>query len=392
MQKTFIKSGNLIRIVDKDNMTHYDQLPIGTYTVKFDKNLDEFYLEAIANFTLPSKIYGNSTSYADRILNTFNARPGSTGVMLGGIKGAGKTLLAKQTSVAGLEQGVSTIVINQDWHGDNFNAFIQSITTPAIILFDEFEKVYGYYEQRKVLTLFDGVYPSRKLFLVTTNQDRDISEFLQNRPGRIYYNFRFDTLDQGFIKEFLEDKLNDKSQIDSILKYTQVFSFFNFDMLNAAVEEMNRYNESLTEVLEILNIQPENHSADTFKLSAVINNKTFILDRKYTEFSPNNFEYLLWADNNMPKEISEDIDAAGILIEAAGKSSQPATADNSKLIELDPFIENEMYLAFTPHELSSFDPVTSCFVYKIERHGQSIELHVTRNDPLDKWKFNPNSF
>jgi len=375
MTKVFLKSGNTIRIRDNDAVRACDELPPETYTVKFDERSGEFYLEQIENFTLPDKIYGKNNNYSERILNTFNQRTGSTGVLLSGIKGAGKTLLAKQTAVSARGLGIPTIVINRDWHGDEFNSFIQSISTPAIVLFDEFEKIYDYMSQRKILTLFDGVFPSRKLFMVTTNTDRDVSEFMQNRPGRVYYNFRFDTLEQDFIQEFLEDRLEDKSQIDDILKYTKVFSFFNFDMLNAAVEEMNRYGETLPEVLEVLNIRPENRNTDTFKLEIVMNGKTFMVDRNYSNFQPNSFEYLVWLDDDMPKELSKDTEAKSTLTEMAGENEW-----------------GETYLSFNPQLIKSFDQVDNRFVYEVNRNGKTVELHVTRNDPLAKWTYNPNAF
>jgi len=375
MTKVFLKSGNTIRIRDNDAVRAFDELPPETYTVKFDERSGEFYLEQIENFTLPDKIYGKNNNYSERILNTFNQRTGSTGVLLSGIKGAGKTLLAKQTAVSARGLGIPTIVINRDWHGDEFNSFIQSISTPAIVLFDEFEKIYDYMSQRKILTLFDGVFPSRKLFMVTTNTDRDVSEFMQNRPGRVYYNFRFDTLEQDFIQEFLEDRLEDKSQIDDILKYTKVFSFFNFDMLNAAVEEMNRYGETLPEVLEVLNIRPENRNTDTFKLEIVMNGKTFMVDRNYSNFQPNSFEYLVWLDDDMPKELSKDTEAKSTLTEMAGENEW-----------------GETYLSFNPQLIKSFDQVDNRFVYEVNRNGKTVELHVTRNNPLAKWTYNPNAF
>lgn len=375
MTKTFLKSGNTFRVRDNDTVKAFADLPAETYTIKFDERAGEFFLEQIENFDLPKKIYGKNTNYAQRILRTFDDRDGSTGVLLSGIKGAGKTLLAKQVAVQGREFGIPTIVINRDWHGDEFNSFIQSITTPTIILFDEFEKIYEWTAQRKILTLFDGVFNSRKLFLVTTNNDREISEFMQNRPGRIYYNFAFDTLGQAFIEEFLNDRLEDKSQIESILKYTNVFSFFNFDMLNAAVEEMNRYGETLPEVLEVLNIKPENRNTDTFKLELVIDGKTFTIDRNHANFQPNTFEYLLWTDDDMPKEIARDEEAKKFVAELANEDEW-----------------GERYISFNPNLIKRFDQVDNRFVYGIERNGRAVELHVTRNDPLAKWTYNPNAF
>lgn len=374
MEKTFLKSGNTIRVRDNDTVRAYDDLPAETYTVKFDERAGEFFLEQIENFSLPTKIYGKNTNYAQRILRTFHDRPGSTGVLLSGIKGAGKTLLAKQTAVLGREMGIPTIVINRDWHGDEFNSFIQSITTPAIILFDEFEKIYDWNAQRKILTLFDGVFNSRKLFLVTTNNDNEISEFMQNRPGRIYYNFAFDTLGQEFIEEFLNDRLNDKTRIPDILKYTKVFSFFNFDMLNAAVEEMNRYGESLTEVLEVLNIKPENRKSDTFKLELVLDGKSFLVDRNHGGFQPNSFEYILWTDGDMPKAVAQDETAKAILETLSEEHDYGGAA-----------------IVFTPNLIKRFDQTENRFVYGIERAGRVVELHVTRNDPLAKWAYHPDA-
>lgn len=368
MTKIFICSGNTYRVADNASIQTFDDLPAFTYTVKLDDRSDEFYLERIADFSLPPKIYGANNNYAKRILHTFNDRTGGTGVLLNGIKGAGKTLLAKQTSVDAQAMGIPTIVINRDWHGDVFNSFIQSITTPAIILFDEFEKIYDYQTQRQVLTLLDGVYNSRKLFLITTNSEHDISEYMRNRPGRVYYNFTFNTLGQDFISEYLEDRLDDKSKIASILDYTSIFTFVNFDMLAAMVEEMNRYNETLNEVLEVLNIQPENKGSDTYKLEVVVDGKKTVVDNAWCGFQPNQFEYTLWLDSDMSPDIRAD-DALVTRLNAACKAHEAS----------------DSYITFNSPMLSGFDAVVNRFVFSYT--DKSIELHVTRNNPVDAWKY-----
>jgi len=213
--------------------------------------------------------------------------------------------------------------------------------------------------------------------MITSNTDRDISEFMQNRPGRIFYNFEFDTLEQAFIEEFLEDRLDDKSQIPDILKYTSVFSFFNFDMLNAAVEEMNRYKETLAEVLKVLNIRPENRNTDSFTIELVLDGKSFVLDRTYNGFQPNSFDYFVWADSDMPDKISDDAVANKALVAIASNNVNVNDHDR---------------VSFNPTHITGFDQAAHRFSYKIASGEHTAQLFVTRNDPVIKWTYDSRAF
>lgn len=280
----YFKNGNTFQVSAENAAEVYKKLPTGNYVVKFNKNSNQFYLETVDLFTSPKKVYGNTTQRAERIINTFLDRPAATGVMLTGEKGSGKTLLARAISIACYSKEIPTIIINAPWTGDEFNSFIQSIDQPCVIVFDEFEKVYDKDDQESILTLLDGVFPTKKLFVLTCNDKWRVDSHMRNRPGRIYYMLDFDGLDQNFIIEYCEDNLNNRSYIEKICKIAKVFDKFNFDMLKAIVEECNRYNEDPQSVLEMLNTKPEFSSLVEFEIyRLVIDGK--IIDRKMLQDS-----------------------------------------------------------------------------------------------------------
>lgn len=284
---SYFQSGDILNILPPNVGLHHS-LPIGTYTVGFDQQKG-YFLKSIENFTMNSKLYGKVVKQSQKILNTFNSRPNATGVLLEGEKGSGKTLLAKLVSSEALKSGISTIIINTPHHGDDFNSFIQSINEPCIIIFDEFEKIFDDKAQEEVLTLLDGVFPSKKLFILTVNDILLIDSHLKNRPGRIFYMLNFTGLEKEFVVEYCTDNLNNKFHIDKICNLITLFPTFNFDMLKAMVEEMNRYNETPHEVLEMLNIKPTDAGNDTYSVTVNINNKSIPKDEYYPktiDFSP----------------------------------------------------------------------------------------------------------
>lgn len=269
----FIRNANMYRIASDDALDIQTTLPVGNYTVKFDQMSNTFFLEMVDSFSQVKKLYGDTQRHSDRILNTYESRTSSTGVMLAGEKGSGKSLLAKTLSIEGAKKGIPTIIINSAFTGDGFNTFIQNIEQPCIILFDEFEKVYDSEDQEKALTLLDGVYPTKKLFVLTCNNKYRIDENMRNRPGRIFYMLDYKGLDPAFIEEYCHDTLNEKKHISKIVELAALFEQFNFDMLKALVEEMNRYGETPQDALKMLNAKPEYNSGGQFDCKLVVDGK-----------------------------------------------------------------------------------------------------------------------
>jgi hypothetical protein len=356
MGNKILKSGNIYRVANEEAIKSLDKLPPQNYTVKYNEQSGEFFLEVIAPFNIPSKLYGDVQAKAERILNTYESRNEITGVLLEGSKGSGKTLLAKYVSQLALKLDIPTVVINQPFCGDVFNQFIQSLGDGVIVVFDEFEKVYNHEEQERVLTLLDGVFPSKKLFFLTVNNIRRINSQMVNRPGRIYYMITYSNLSSEFIAEYCDANLLDKSNIPSIVNYAKIFNSFNFDMLQAVVEEMNRYNESFFEAITMLNVDPES------------------------------------ADSNVVYDVYFDVDGTGPVLLRGGSSNFNVRSPNLH-VEVDdlsipnptealkPLIENCELIAVDSDHLVDVDMVKEIFTYNTTCSTLPVVVTAHRKDP-----------
>lgn len=88
----YTQHGTDIRLVDNTGV-FLDTLPLGNYVVKELRGM--YYLTKTDDFILPERFYGKHSRHMRRIMKTFDGRDASMGVMLSGIKGSGKSLLAK---------------------------------------------------------------------------------------------------------------------------------------------------------------------------------------------------------------------------------------------------------------------------------------------------------
>lgn len=330
----YLRSANTYKPTTEAALDVHKTLPVGNYIIQQDQWGNMFF-ELVDSFELPSKRYGDNIRNTERIINTFLNRDASTGVMLAGEKGSGKSLLAKTLSTTAAEQGIPTLIINSPWCGDTFNKFIQNIQQPCIILFDEFEKVYDREQQEAILTLLDGVFPTKKLFVFTCNDKWRVDQHMRNRPGRIFYMIDFKGLSVEFIEEYCNDNLNNKTHIDTICKLSSLFSQFNFDMLKALVEEMNRYDETPQEAMMLLNTKPEFDSGNKFKVQ---------LQRGAQIVSDTDLYHTVWEGNPLNSNIN---------IEFKDWDENPEDDDSY----------NWIYAKFKNADLKHVDGKTGSFVF-----------------------------
>ncbi len=352
----FVKHGNSYTVSKKEALDIHEHLPAGNYVIKKNEMTGQLFLEQIDKFEIKGKIYGDTLKRADRILHSFEDRPSTTGVMLTGEKGSGKTLLAKMLSVKGYDKGYPTIVVNQPWCGEAFNAFIQSIEQPMVVVFDEYEKVYDEHEQELMLTLLDGVYPTKKLFVLTCNDKWRVNSHMRNRPGRIFYSLEYKGLDADFIREYCHDNLKAKDHIEKIVGIAGTFDQFNFDMLKALVEEMNRYNETPQEAMQMLNTKPEYSSNSRYTVKLMLNGE---------EVAQTNMEEKEWEGNPLNKTVGISYK----VVENAGTDDECWDWES---------------IRFTPSELKKIDEDGSKYVFT-NKDGASLILTKVKEKTYTYW-------
>lgn len=276
MDMSYSKSGQMY--FPQTSGDSLKKLPPKTFLIQ--RGMTGLFLVEVPDIELPPKLYGNVDNDTNRIINSFFDRKKNTGVLLQGEKGSGKTLLSKVLSNKLMKENIPTILINDAITGEDFNKFMADITQPVVIIFDEFEKKYSQASQESMLTIFDGVFSSNKLFVVAVNDDFRLIPHFKNRPGRFFYRIEYKGLDKKFVEDYCEDKLINKEHLSSVVTYSQIFRNFNFDMLQAIIEEMNRYDEPLLEAVRLLNTSPVEENCK-YVIAHFENKREDIIIRKF---------------------------------------------------------------------------------------------------------------
>lgn len=271
--KGFSITGSIVHSLNFDEGSLIQKLPPRVYTLSADIN--GLFLVITQDKFILDEVYGSTITRADKIIATYNDRSTQTGVLATGDKGSGKSLLTKVVANKFIENGLPVIIINSAFKGNGFNTIMNEIGE-CLVIFDEFAKIYANEEdsnsnQDALLTFFDGVSSTKRLCMITENYEWHINEFLRNRPGRMYYHFKYGKLDVTTIKEVCEIKLK-TNRLNEILEIVATSAEFSFDTLQAIIEESNRYpNETIATIVEDLNITITNGITTAYKISKVEN-------------------------------------------------------------------------------------------------------------------------
>lgn len=227
-----------------DDLKTYDNLPAGTYKIAFHP-MAGFSLVKANNFKSIEKIYGNHNEKIAKVLDSYDKFNRSLGVILSGEKGMGKSLFVQLLAEAIVKKGMPVIIVDKAYRG--IADFIDEIKQEALIMFDEFEKVFSLdsYDgegecQDSLLGLFDGISQQKRLYAITVNNLNGVSEFMLSRTGRFHYHIRFDYPSPQEIDYYLKDKLSEEyyDEIKHVISFSNRVKL-NYDSLRAIAFELN---------------------------------------------------------------------------------------------------------------------------------------------------------
>lgn len=238
----FIKIGNNISFKRNTDGLDYDLQPGSVYTVNYDRFSESFTLSEAPNLKLPEKMYSSKSDdkFINKVLNRFNKSKNEvTGVMLSGLKGSGKTVMCKKIA---LDSNIPIILIDKSLYPSVLCTLFNLLEDIDVcVIIDEVDKLGKDYDNSYLLKILDGINSSgKKLMLFTCNDNNLVSEFLIDRCSRIRYWREFDEMNKEVIKYMLEDRLDNKDEVISMMDFIiNNFGCISFDNVNSFIEEVN---------------------------------------------------------------------------------------------------------------------------------------------------------
>lgn len=244
-------------ITPKPNGIDYTLIPGKVYTMTHlkEEGLDVF--QEDKDFEFPATYYLSEKDhkFIDKCITTYNnTEKMTTGVLLSGLKGSGKTLLAKKIAV---ESGLPIIVVDKNVYADDIEGFFAKITDDVCVIFDEVDK---YWNTRYLLGFLDGVKPTcKKIVICTCNDEKEINAYLNDRCSRIRYKKTFKGLDKDTVAGIINDIIDNKDKANAAAEYfcSNIQTISHDNVIIFGEEIKNNPNDSFDDIVEYLNISKQ---------------------------------------------------------------------------------------------------------------------------------------
>lgn len=245
----FVRIGN--EIVPKPKGIDYDLVNGKCYSLirKDDWNGTLFLKEENAVKLATDHIYESEQDilFKKRVINSFNSCEKTTGVLLAGLKGSGKTLAAKLLCK---QANLPVIIVDPSFGSRDLNRFFTLFNNPVAIIFDEVDKnTDKRWDTAQMLSFLDGMQDTgKKLVVFTCNKTHSLDENLLDRCSRIRYYKRYNALNRETVKLIINDFFKVEQDITVLLDFIMNHvKTINYDNIISFVKEVHDYCDNITE-------------------------------------------------------------------------------------------------------------------------------------------------
>lgn len=254
----------------------YSVLPQGIYTVTVQKNMNgfEYYFTPQKDFHIPDYVVSD-LAFIERVRNVYIKSGKQLGILLHGLSGMGKSMLAKQLCMEMVTKCQMPVIIFDFNSAEHIADILKQVNQPSVIFLDEFEKMFAnddvhskpYQEQNELLSILDGTNVSKHIFLFTANEKTEISPHMFNRPSRIRYCINYTAIPRNVIIQIIDNNVEEQEKREFLYGLTNVVKTLTYDVLFELINEV-LYTEELNvnEFLRVFNLESKQVSANDFKV------------------------------------------------------------------------------------------------------------------------------
>lgn len=160
-------------------------------------------------FEVGERRYGDFQKRFQRMTEHYDPTMPSTGAILLGLKGSGKSLLAEVVCNWALSRDLPVLLVDKAMPASLILTFVKLIG-PCVVYFDEFGKIYPLEhderpDQTDMLGYFSDTSTRGVVNIVTANEQGELLDYFYNRPQRFRFLMRYTTLSIDDVDEIANE-------------------------------------------------------------------------------------------------------------------------------------------------------------------------------------------
>ena len=261
----------------------YGVLPQGIYTITVQETMGgiEFYFTPQKDFHIPDHVIKDE-AFIERVKSVYTKSDKQLGILLHGLSGMGKSMLAKQLCMEMVTKHQMPVIIFDFNSAEHIADILKQVNQPSVIFLDEFEKMFAvnvesskqYQKQNELLSILDGTNVSKHIFLFTANEKTEISPHMFNRPSRIRYCINYTAIPRNIIVQIIDNSVADQDKREFLYGLTNVVKTLTYDVLFELINEVVYTEElNMNEFLRVFNLESKQVSANDFKVETTFSSK-----------------------------------------------------------------------------------------------------------------------